>query len=113
MSGSRGRAAPTRSRRGFGRLCAYTVPRLLDAAGVTEGTRALDAGTGTGTAAAAACARGARVTAVDAEPDMVRSAATAAPGAVVRLAALPHLPFPDGQLSLPHTALLASGRVAG
>ncbi|WP_338058605.1 methyltransferase domain-containing protein [Streptomyces noursei] len=98
---------------GFGRLCAYTVPRLLDAAGVTEGTRALDAGTGTGTAAAAACARGARVTAVDAEPDMVRSAATAAPGAVVRLAALPHLPFPDGQLSLPHTALLASGRVAG
>ncbi|SHL77966.1 hypothetical protein SAMN05216268_106168 [Streptomyces yunnanensis] len=35
---------------GFGRLCAYTVPRLLDAAGVTEGPRVLDAGTGTGTA---------------------------------------------------------------
>ncbi|WP_369359441.1 class I SAM-dependent methyltransferase [Streptomyces sp. cg2] len=80
---------------GFGRLCAYTVPRLLDAAGVTEGSRVLDAGTGTGAAAAAACARGARVTAVDAEPDMVRAAAAAAPEAAVRLAALPQLPFAD------------------
>ncbi len=82
---------------GFGRLCAYTVPRLLDAAGVTEGGRVLDAGTGTGTAAAAACARGARVTAVDAEPDMVRSAAAAAPAAAVHLATLPQLPFADGR----------------
>ncbi|MFE7300702.1 class I SAM-dependent methyltransferase [Streptomyces sp. NPDC057579] len=81
---------------GFGRLCAYTVPRLLDAAGVTGGTRVLDVGTGTGTAAAAACARGARVTAVDAEPDMARSAAAAAPGAAVQVAALPRLPFLDG-----------------
>ncbi|AKA06732.1 type 11 methyltransferase [Streptomyces noursei ZPM] len=81
---------------GFGRLCAYTVPRLLDAAGVGDGTRVLDVGTGTGTAAAVACARGARVTAVDAEPDMVRTAAAAAPTAAVQLATLPQLPFPDG-----------------
>ncbi|MGG2459612.1 class I SAM-dependent methyltransferase [Streptomyces sp. RGM 3693] len=81
---------------GFGRLCAYTVPRLLDAAGVGEDTRVLDVGTGTGTAAAVACARGARVTAVDTEPDMVHSAAAAVPEATVQVAALPHLPFPDG-----------------
>ncbi|KUL37007.1 methyltransferase type 11 [Streptomyces sp. NRRL F-4489] len=81
---------------GFGRLCAYTVPALLDAAGVTAGSRVLDAGTGPGTAAAAARARGAEVTAVDAEPDMVRAAAAALPGAEVRLAALPHLPFSAG-----------------
>ncbi|QHC27218.1 class I SAM-dependent methyltransferase [Streptomyces sp. GS7] len=82
---------------GFGRLCAYTVPRLLDAAGVDAGARVLDVGTGTGTVAAAAAARGARVSAVDAEPDMVRCAAQAVPGADVRVAALPRLPFPDGE----------------
>ncbi|TJZ54518.1 methyltransferase domain-containing protein [Streptomyces piniterrae] len=82
---------------GFARLCAYPVPRLLDAAGVGEGTRVLDVGTGTGSVAAAARARAARVTAVDAEPEMVRSAARAVPDADVRTAALPHLPFPDGE----------------
>ncbi|MFK0294704.1 class I SAM-dependent methyltransferase [Streptomyces sp. NPDC090442] len=80
---------------GFGGLCAYTVPRLLDAAGVTAGIRLLDVGTGTGAAAVAALDRGAEVTAVDAEPDMVRTAAAAAPEAAVRLAALPQLPFAD------------------
>ncbi|MGX1757057.1 class I SAM-dependent methyltransferase [Streptomyces lydicus] len=82
---------------GFGRLCAYPVPRLLDAAGVAAGARVLDVGTGTGSAAAAACARGARVVAVDAEPDMVRRAARTAPGAGVHIAALPQLPYGDGQ----------------
>ncbi|MEU5533727.1 class I SAM-dependent methyltransferase [Streptomyces sp. NPDC020362] len=38
----------------------------------------LDVGTGPGTVAAAACARGATVTAVDAEPTMVESAEQAA-----------------------------------
>lgn len=82
---------------GFARLCAHPVPRLLDAAEVGRGTRLLDVGTGTGTVAAAATARGARVTAVDAEPSMVESAARAAPGADVRLATLPNLPFADGE----------------
>jgi SAM-dependent methyltransferase len=81
----------------FAKLCAYAVPDLLRAAGVREGVRVLDVGTGTGTVAAAACARGAKVTAVDAEPDMVARAGRAAPEADVRLASLPRLPFPDGE----------------
>ncbi|MFF4746120.1 class I SAM-dependent methyltransferase [Streptomyces sp. NPDC001268] len=81
---------------GFAKLCAYTVPRLLDVAGVGPGTRMLDVGTGPGTAAAAGCDRGASVTAVDAEPSMVELARKAAPAADVRLAVLPELPFIDG-----------------
>ncbi|MFD7613086.1 class I SAM-dependent methyltransferase [Streptomyces sp. NPDC059828] len=81
----------------FAGLCAYPVPGLLDAADVREGTRVLDVGTGTGTAAAAACERGAKVTAVDAEPGMLVRAALAAPSADVRLAALPRLPFADDE----------------
>ncbi|MGW6914683.1 class I SAM-dependent methyltransferase [Kitasatospora sp. NPDC054939] len=80
----------------FARLCAYPVPWLLDAAGVGEGIRLLDVGTGTGTAAAAACERGARVTAVDAEPGMVELAGRAVPCAKVLTAVLPRLPFEDG-----------------
>ncbi|MPY61160.1 class I SAM-dependent methyltransferase [Streptomyces spongiae] len=81
----------------FAKLCAYPVPRLLDAAEVGPGTRVLDVGTGPGTVAAAACARGAKVTAVDAEPTMAELAMRAAPGADVRVAALPELPFNDGE----------------
>jgi SAM-dependent methyltransferase len=81
----------------FAKLCAYPVPGLLDAAGVMEGVRVLDVGTGTGAAAAVACERGAKVTAVDAEPGMVARAALAAPEADVRLAALPRLPFDDDE----------------
>ncbi|WP_312870165.1 class I SAM-dependent methyltransferase [Streptomyces himalayensis] len=81
----------------FARLCAHPVPVLLDAAAVGDGVRVLDVGTGPGAAAAAACARGAKVTAVDAEPSMVRLAAQSVPKADVRLAALPDLPFADGE----------------
>ncbi|WP_449349544.1 methyltransferase domain-containing protein [Streptomyces shaanxiensis] len=55
----------------FARLCAHPVRALLDAAGIAAGTRVLDVGTGTGTAALAALARGARVSAVDADAGMV------------------------------------------
>ncbi|KDN81330.1 class I SAM-dependent methyltransferase [Kitasatospora cheerisanensis] len=79
----------------FGRLCAHTVPELLDAAEVFGGTRLLDVGTGPGTVAAAACDLGADVHAVDAEPSMVDLARRAAPSARVELAVLPELPFPD------------------
>ncbi|MFF9478647.1 class I SAM-dependent methyltransferase [Streptomyces sp. NPDC014733] len=92
-----GRAAAYEA--GFGRLCAHTVPLLLDAAGVRAGSALLDVGCGTGAVTARALARGARVTAVDAEADMVRrTAAVAGPagGAEVHRAALPRLPFPDG-----------------
>ncbi|MER6274456.1 class I SAM-dependent methyltransferase [Streptomyces sp900105755] len=81
----------------FAKLCAYPVPGLLDAAGVREGVRVLDVGTGTGSVAAVACERGAKVTAVDAEPGMVAQAALAAPEADVRLAALPRVPFADDE----------------
>ncbi|MEW1914577.1 class I SAM-dependent methyltransferase [Kitasatospora sp. NPDC085895] len=77
-------------------LCAYPVPRLLDAAGVGARSRVLDVGTGTGTVAAAACGRGAAVTAVDAEPSMVELAARTVPSAEVLTAVLPELPFGDG-----------------
>ncbi|TDU02432.1 methyltransferase family protein [Streptomyces sp. 846.5] len=81
----------------FADLCAYPVPQLLDAAGVQPDVRVLDVGTGTGTAAAAAGVRGAKVTAVDAEPGMVELAARAAPAAGVQVAVLPVLPFADGE----------------
>ncbi len=80
----------------FAALCGATAEALLDAAEVGAGTRVLDVGTGPGTVAAAALARGAKVTAVDAEPGMVALATANAPGAVVRHAVLPELPFLDG-----------------
>lgn len=81
----------------FAKVCAHTVPRLLDAASIEAGTRVLDVGTGTGTAARAACERGAQVVAVDAEPGMLALAAEQAPSAEMHLAALPDLPFPDDE----------------
>ncbi|MEU8179498.1 class I SAM-dependent methyltransferase [Micromonospora sp. NPDC049044] len=77
-------------------LCAHPAPSLLDAAHVAAGTRVLDAGTGSGTVAGLAVARGATVVAVDAEPSMVEMVRGRVPSAEVRLAALPHLPFPAG-----------------
>jgi SAM-dependent methyltransferase len=83
--------------RGFARLTAHTAGALLDAAEVTAGTRLLDVGTGPGVVASAAVARGARVTAVDAEPSMAEAAARNVPGLDVRVAVLPDLPLPDGE----------------
>ncbi|MFE9428151.1 class I SAM-dependent methyltransferase [Kitasatospora sp. NPDC006697] len=80
----------------FAALCGATAGALLDAAEVGAGTRVLDVGTGPGTVAVAALARGAEVVAVDAEPGMVALAAANAPGAGVRHAVLPELPFPEG-----------------
>ncbi|MEU1708031.1 class I SAM-dependent methyltransferase [Streptomyces sp. NPDC005706] len=79
----------------FGRLCAHTVPTLLDAAGVGAGTRVLDVGTGTGTAALAAAERGALVRAVDADAGMVAEARRR--GVAAEVAVLPDLPFQDGE----------------
>lgn len=89
-----GRAAAYQ--RGFARLTAHTAGALLDAAGVTAGTRLLDVGTGPGVVARAAAARGARVTAADAEPSMAEAAARNVLGLDVRVAVLPDLPLPDG-----------------
>jgi SAM-dependent methyltransferase len=80
----------------FAAVCAYPIGELLDAVGAGPGVRLLDVGTGSGNVAAAAASRGARVTAVDAEPGMVELTAKAVPHADVRVAALPVLPFADG-----------------
>jgi SAM-dependent methyltransferase len=81
----------------FAKLCAYPVSQLLDAAEVGPGVRVLDVGTGPGTVALAARSRGATVAAVDAEPSMVELARQAEPAADIRVAALPELPFDDGE----------------
>lgn len=81
--------------RSFAKLCAGTATALVDAAGARPGLRLLDVGTGTGTVAASAADSGAQVTAVDAEPSMVEHTRGRVPSADVRMAILPHLPFPD------------------
>ncbi|WP_290862868.1 methyltransferase domain-containing protein [Hamadaea sp.] len=79
----------------FAHLCGHTASALLDAVAVKPGERLLDAGTGTGTVAALAAARGAEVTAVDAEPSMVAYARERVPAANIVEAILPSLPFED------------------
>jgi len=86
--------------RTYARICAYPVSLLLDAAGVGAAVSVLDVGTGTGTVAASASARGAIVTAVDADPDMVKLARQTAKAARVSVAMLPTLPFADGQFDV-------------
>jgi SAM-dependent methyltransferase len=81
--------------RSFAQLCAFPAGQLLDAARVRAGGRVLDVGTGPGTVAALAYSRGATVTAVDAEPTMLRLAAGNAPHARLCQALLPRLPFAD------------------
>jgi SAM-dependent methyltransferase len=70
---------------------------LLDAVDAGPGVRLLDVGTGPGPVAAAAVARGAEVTAVDADPGMVALAARNVPDARVREAILPDLDLPYGE----------------
>ncbi|MGK5740717.1 class I SAM-dependent methyltransferase [Micromonospora sp. URMC 103] len=81
--------------RSYARLCAYPAPMLLDAAGARSGARLVDVGTGPGTVGALAAARGATVTAVDAEASMITAARVARPDGRFVRAALPDLPFPD------------------
>ena len=83
--------------RGFARMTAHTAGALLDAAGVEAGTRLLDVGTGPGVVAGAAAARGARVTAVDADAGMAEAAARNVKGLDVRVAVLPDLPLNDAE----------------
>lgn len=80
---------------GFSRLSSMTVGQLLDAAEVGAGSRVLDIGTGPGVVAAEAVRRGAKVSAVDADPEMAATAVRNVPGADVQLAVLPELPFAD------------------
>ena len=87
-------------RRSYALVCAGVVPDLADPVSIRPGSLVLDVGTGTGTAAAAAAAHGAKVTAVDADPGMVATAAALVPGAEFHVAALPALPFGDRQFDV-------------
>ncbi len=81
--------------RSFASLCGYPAPALLDALGVAGGSQVLDVGCGTGSLTEEAAARGAVVTAVDAEPSMVEATAERVSTARTSVAALPGLPFAD------------------
>jgi SAM-dependent methyltransferase len=81
--------------RGFAHLTAHTIGPLLDAARVGLGTRMLEVGIGPGFVSAEAVRRGATVQAVDADPQMVQTAARNVPQADVRIAILPELPYED------------------
>ncbi|GGK78471.1 SAM-dependent methyltransferase [Sphaerisporangium melleum] len=83
--------------RGMAPLTTHLVEPLLDAARVESGTRVLDVGCGPGGVSAAALARGAHVTAADAEPEMVAATARRLPEVRVHHAILPVLPFADGE----------------
>ena len=73
------------------------IEPLLDAAGVTTGTRVLDVGTGPGHLAAAAAARGARVTGADLSARMLAAARGRYPEVDFVQADAEQLPFPDGE----------------
>ncbi len=76
-------------------VCLPLFGAALDAAGVTVGTRLLDAGCGAGLLALLASFRGAQVTALDASPGQVAIARQRLPGADVREGGLEALPFAD------------------
>jgi SAM-dependent methyltransferase len=89
------RAVPAAYDAGFARLTGQAAGPLLDAAGVTAGTRVLDVATGPGYAADAASRRGARVTGVDFSATMVELARALVPQASFRVADAEELPFDD------------------
>lgn len=86
--------------RSFAHLCAGAITPLLDAVeevlGDLPGKQLADVGCGTGTLAARAGVRGARVTGVDPDAEMLVLARAAAPGAALCTGAVPGLPFEPG-----------------
>src|ERR671937_518267 len=73
---------------------------VLDAAGVGEGTRLLDAGCGSGVAAAIAHERGARVSGIDAALPLVEIARERVPGAAFQEGELEELPYGDASFDV-------------
>jgi SAM-dependent methyltransferase len=80
----------------FGALTAEAIPALLDAAGVTRGSKALDVGTGPGLVAAAVVARGGEVIGVDFSEAMLAEARQRYPEIEFRQGSADALPFEDG-----------------
>jgi SAM-dependent methyltransferase len=83
--------------RHFGHLTIRYCRPLLDAAGVTKGTRVLDVATGPGYVAAVAAERGADATGVDFASNMVIEARKLHPNATFEEGDAENLPFPDAQ----------------
>ena len=71
------------------------VSRLLDAAQISKGMRALDLACGTGIATSLAAARGARTMGADFSPAMIRAARHRYPAIEIREAEANALPFED------------------
>ena len=79
-----------------GRATAAAIEPLLDAAGVTEGSRVLEVGCGLGDLAAAVAARGAAATGTDLAEGMVEAARRRHPGLDFTVADGEALPFEAG-----------------
>jgi len=73
---------------------------VLALAAVRPGERALDAGCGTGIYTRRLAERGARVTGVDTDPEMLAAARIKAPAATLVEADVTELPFADGEFDL-------------
>lgn len=78
-----------------GRITRRLAEPLLDAAGVSAGTRVLDVGSGPGCVAARAAERGAIATGIDIASGMVALARASHPGLDFREADIEDLPFQD------------------
>lgn len=115
----------------FGALTAQTAGPLLDAVGVSQGTRLLDVASGPGFIAGAAASRGAAIVGLDFSAAMVAEARRRQPeltfregdaqalpfddasfDAVVMNFGLLHLARPDAALAEAHRVLRAGGRYA-
>jgi SAM-dependent methyltransferase len=116
---------------GFAFVTTQAVVALLDAAGVTRGSRVLDVACGPGYVAAAAAGRGAEATGIDFSSEMVEEARSRYPGihfregdaeqlplsdssfdAVVMNFGMLHLGHPEMAIREAHRVLKSEGRLA-
>jgi len=84
----------------FGRLTAQAVTPLLDAAGVSRGTRVLDLACGTGLHAHQAVKRGAVTNGIDLSEAMVDQARLSAPDGYFQVGDAESLPFDDASFDV-------------
>lgn len=82
---------------GFGPLVSEAVDPLLDAVGVSNGSRILDVGTGPGLVAAAVVKRGGEAVGIDFSEAMLEEARRNYPDIEFRQASADALPFADGE----------------
>jgi len=93
------RGKATAYQQSFALLCAHTAPMVLDALDIRPGSTLLDVGCGSGTVTEQATARGATVTAVDAEPSMAALTQRRVDRCRAVVGALPLLPLRDASFA--------------